>query len=428
MAGQFASYHAYPTYPDYFGFMEEHEENTYRQYLRALNDHHSMPVVIAAFGASSSRTLSAMNESMERTMGQLNEVEQGDAIVSMYTDIMLAGCNGGILEGWQDEWYKTTWNTLARVNQDSTAYWSDVQSCDQFYGLLSFDPGEKESICYVDGNVSDWNEEELLSTENGVRLYGKYDEKYIYFMVQKEKYDFLNHKFYLPIDVTPKSGSKRAANLGITMSEAADFVVEIDGTENSRIWTQDRYDTLSALFYEEISAHNFFSKNFPETDSEQFVKINMLLQDEQYYELKELGNPGSLEDRRLSFTQYNIENPYHYKITGYYETGCLEYGNGNPDFNSLADFCIGTDCLEIRIPWQLLNFADPVKMYVHDDYYVNYGVEYLAIDSISVGAGMGNREIQMENFELQPLGKVPSYHERLKKSYFILRGYWTKNS
>ena len=52
---------------------------------------------------------------------------------------------------------------------------------------------------------------------------------------------------------------------------------------------------------------------------------------------------------------------------------------------------------------------------------------YLAIDSICIGAGAGDKEIQMEALEMVPLGKEPSYHERLKESYYILQRYWRKN-
>lgn len=53
--GQFASYHIYPYYPDFYRLLPEHEENTYLQYLRDINDHHHMPVVISEFGCPSSR-------------------------------------------------------------------------------------------------------------------------------------------------------------------------------------------------------------------------------------------------------------------------------------------------------------------------------------------------------------------------------------
>lgn len=429
MTGQFASYHVYPSYPDFYSYLEVHEENTYRQYLEALSEHHEMPVVIAEFGMPSSRAVMSIEETYGRDKGHMSETEQGENLISLYDDIMSANCNGGIISEWQDEWYKGSWNTLANVNLDSTAYWSDYQSCEQSYGLLSFDPGEVQSVCYVDGQIAEWKEEDLVSSENSVSFYMKYDEKFIYFMVKN--FDMNKDVLYIPLDITPKSGSNVAENLGITMSEAADFVIEIDGKDNSRVWVQERYNTLSALFFEEISAHNFFSKVFPEPDSSEFVRIHMLMQEELYYELNDLESSGSTNDRQLSFTEYETENPYHYKVMGSYETGFLTYGNANPpdvNFNSLADFCAGDGYVEIKIPWQLLNFADPTKMYIHDDYYSNYGIEYLKIDSISVGAGTGENTIIMNQFELKPLGKNPVYHERLKESYYILQKYWTNES
>ena len=122
--------------------MDVHETNTYKQYLSALTAHHSMPVVISGFGASSSRALSADESNLGRAQGHLNETQQGQAIVSMYDDLINAGCAGGMIYEWQDEWYKTTWNSLAAVNSEDEVYWINRQSCEQSYGLLSFDPGE----------------------------------------------------------------------------------------------------------------------------------------------------------------------------------------------------------------------------------------------------------------------------------------------
>ena len=148
-----------------------------------------------------------------------------------------------------------------------------------------------------------------------------------------------------------------------------------------------------------------------------------------YYQMADLEAGKSEQDIEIPLEEYDSRNPYHYSVMLYYETGLLTYGNANPasdEFNSLADFCAGDGFVEIKIPWQLLNFADPVNMYIHDDYYEHYGVEYLKVDSISVGAGTGENVITMESFELSPLGKQPVYHERLKQSYYILQEYWTK--
>ena len=426
--GQFASYHVYPHYPDYCSFLPEHEENTYLQYLTALNGHHTMPVVISEFGVPSSRGISGSEDGLGRNQGSMSETGQGQALISMYEDIMQAGSAGGLVATWQDEWYKRTWNTLAKVDLESTPYWSDYQTSSQSFGLLSFDPGEEHSVCYVDGDASEWPEEALVGERDGARLSMLYDEKFLYFLVEQEGFDIGGDTLYLPIDTTPNSGAAHADDFSVSMSGGADFLLELNGREGSRLWVQAYYDIVDALFYDQVSAQDIFSKTFPAKDSGSFLPVRMLEQRQLYYARSELVSSGSAGDVPLTIHEYDAENPFHYCVRKVFETGRLTYGNANPtaeDFNSLADFCAGDGLVEIKLPWQLLNFADPSKMNIHDDYYKHFGVEYLHIDEMHVGVGDGSREIVLWPFALEQLGRKPSYHERLKESYYILRDYWT---
>ena len=52
-------------------------------------------------------------------------------------------------------------------------------------------------------------------------------------------------------------------------------------------------------------------------------------------------------------------------------------------------------------------------------------MEYLTINSIRVGVGDGNSVIQMAEYPMEKLGRMPEYHERLKESYYILQAYWS---
>ncbi|MBR2062464.1 MAG: hypothetical protein IJ969_04020, partial [Anaerotignum sp.] len=426
LPGQFASYHIYPYYPDYYSFFAEHEENTYLQYLQDINAHHTMPVVISEFGVPSSRGMAA-HEALGRNQGFMSETEQGEALISMYEDIKAAGSAGGIVFTWQDEWFKRTWNTMAGADLDMTAYWSNYQTNEQYFGLLAFDPGEEDSICYVDGDKSDWSEEDRVMEQDGYRLSMKYDEKFIYFLVEKAGLDLKKDKLYLPVDTTPKSGALKAENFGnIAMSQPTDFIIELDGVENSRVWVQEYYDMIEALYFEEIGSQNFFSKEFPEKDSEKFGQIRLFLQKYDYFEKADMSSEDK-NDKRLAFHEFDRTNRLQYQVQELYETGKLTYGNADPaakDFNSLADFCGGKGFVEIRLPWQLLGFSDPVEMKIHDDYYENFGVEYLKIDEMQVGVGDGTETIEMVPFALEKLGKKPAYHERLKESYYILQEYW----
>lgn len=420
--GQFASYHIYPYYPDYYYYMPDHEENTYLQYLTAINEHHTMPVVISEFGVPSSRGMADQEVSGWRNQGGMSETQQGEALVSLYQDIKAAGSAGAIVFIWQDEWFKRTWNTLPTVDLRYIPYWSDYQTNEQCFGLLSFDPGEEQSVCYPDGDKSEWTEKDLVGEQDGFRLSMKYDVRYIYFLVEKEGLNILTDKIYIPIDTTPKSGTTRAENWGISMDRAADFVVEFDGLDDSRLWVQEYYNIIEALFADQIERQDFFSMVFPEPDTNDFDRVLLLLQKNRYYvQAQNRGN-----DRLVPFEEFMNER-HRYILKEYYETGKLTYGNGNPaapDFNSLADFCGGDGFVELRLPWQLLNFADPVDMEIHDDYYEHYGVEYLHIDRLYAGAGDGTETIEMKPFALKPLGKKPAYHERLKESYYILQALW----
>lgn len=92
---------------------------------------------------------------------------------------------------------------------------------------------------------------------------------------------------------------------------------------------------------------------------------------------------------------------------------------------------INGDYVEVRLPWQLLNFSNPSEMQVHDDYYECYGVENLSIDEIYIGVGAsdsGEKRISMKAVELEGWGEKVTYHERLKKSYYALQELWTKET
>lgn len=426
--GQFASYHVYPYYPDYCAYMETPAQNTYRQYLRLLNSHHSMPVVISEFGVSTSRGVASIEDSLGRNQGFMSEQQQGEALISMYEDIKAAGSAGAIVFTWQDEWFKRSWNTMSGIDLEATPYWSDYQTNEQCFGLLSFDPGEEESICYVDGSRQDWSDRDLIGAEGGYRLSVKYDEKFLYFLVESETDDILASPLYLPIDTTPKSGSTICYTPFLRMSEAADFIIALDGKEDSRVLVHTRYDPITALYYNRITPETIFSQEFPDTNDPHFSPIYMLVEQERFFAAQSIETIGSDSDIPIPFSEFTDANPLHYSVLSLHETGKLTYGNANPaaeEFNSLADFCAGDGFVEIKLPWQLLNFADPSSMKIHDDYYEHFGVEYLRIDTMRVGAGSGRHQMYMYPVTLEKLGKSPSYHERLKASYYILQDYWT---
>lgn len=406
IGGTFASYDVYPYYPDYLSYETSNDKykdkygriNTYEDYLIRLNKHHTIPVLVSEFGVSTGRGMAQKDKYTNYNQGNMNELEQGKALVSMYNSIIEAGSAGAIVFTWQDEWFKKSWNTMQNVNLNFTPYWSDIQTNGQYFGLLSFDPGNNKSISYVDGDISEWNVNDTVIDEQNKHLFMKYDEKYVYIMANIKNVS--NKKIYIPIDITPNSGSKKTNISSNLYDRDIDFLIEIDGKDNSRMYVHEYYDALNAMYSENITGKNIYFYP-PDKNSNVFNKINLILKIE-------------------TFTQTSTSELF--------ETGKLKYGNGNPkskDFDSLADFIINKDVVELRIPWQLLNFSNPSKMMIHDDYYKNYGIKEMNIDKLYIGLGYEDEDIELKKFNLAGWDKNVTYHERLKDSYFILKDYWT---
>ena len=387
--------------------------NTYLAYLTALNSYHKQPVIITEFGASTGRGMAQIDDDTGRNQGHMSEKEQGQAIIECYEDIMDAGCAGGCVFSWQDEWFKRSWNTMHAVDLRRTPYWSDYQTSAQYFGLLSFDPGKDSSVCYVDGDVSEWNEKDVVIKNGSMTLSVKYDERFIYFLVNKNGLDLEKDVLYIPIDTTPKSGSNYCENFDLQFDCDADFLIVLHGKNDSRIMVQEYYEALRSTYALQVYGFNTYIKaNIPASDSSLFRPINMILKTNSHFFIPE---SGLYESAAMCF-----------------ETGKLKYGNANPDspdFDSLADFIAKGDYIEIRVPWQLLNFADPSRMSIHDDYYKNYGIDYITISSMEVGISdsTDKRCLPSASVPLKGWGNHVTYHERLKSSYYILRDYWTSH-
>lgn len=149
--GTFASYHAYPYYPDFQLIQPSYqrpipgtsEPDPYRAYLADLQRHHAgMPVVISEFGVPASLG-SAHLGSKGRDQGHHSEAEAMAMDAAMLTMFKEQGLAGGLVFVWVDEWFKFTWNTVPRhatVDPERRALWHDPLTNEQYFGLLAQDP------------------------------------------------------------------------------------------------------------------------------------------------------------------------------------------------------------------------------------------------------------------------------------------------
>jgi hypothetical protein len=128
------------------------------------------------------------------------------------------------------------------------------------------------------------------------------------------------------------------------------------------------------------------------------------------------------------------------------ETGQLRYGNGDPsaaEYDSLTDVYVAPDggVVELRLPWILLNVADPSsKRRIRTGW--ETGLDVTTFDGVEVGvvtyqptggtskpgavsidsvaAGIDGSAVRTTTYEWDSWNQ-PTYDERLKESYEVLR-------
>ncbi|MBU5440185.1 hypothetical protein KQI42_19510 [Tissierella sp. MSJ-40] len=429
--GYFASYHVYPYYPDFLNLDPKYTKyidhrgktNNYAGYLKDLISVHEIPVLIAEFGVPSSRGLTHVN-AHGWDQGFLTEDEQGNILSHRFEDIVKEGYLGGIVSSWQDEWFKTIWNTMDFDNPNRRPYWSNAQTCEQQFGLLSFDRHKIK----VDGSKDDWkklkakpiysaNKKDLNHIKN---IYIDHDERYVYFGIEYKDLRNNNLDTLILLDTIPNQGNTtNPFNKNISTKNGMDFIIHITEQDDSKILVDSYYDTF---YY-------------------QYGKVLKMYPENPQYEEK---NNGIFNPIRLALNkEITIPKTGQKQPLIHYETGILRKGNGNPEspeYDSLADYYINKEdnFMEIRIPWLLLNFKDPSTKEIMGDMHINGLESKINIDGIkiAVAAYDTNNPENPDIFPRSTDGKIsekglynyawdkwnePIIKERLKKSYHILK-------
>ena len=148
--GTFASFHAYPYYPDFLRRQKalqrvrwEGRRDAYAGYLRYLRRHYTrMPVLVTEFGVPSSLG-SAHLGTNGRDQGGHTEATAMSMDADLLRLIKGQGMGAGLMFEWTDEWFKRTWNTEEhqRPGADRRQLWHDPLTNEQWFGVVATDAG-----------------------------------------------------------------------------------------------------------------------------------------------------------------------------------------------------------------------------------------------------------------------------------------------
>jgi hypothetical protein len=326
-AGTFASYHAYPYYPDFQrhepalqDYQYEGRSDPYAGYLSELGRHHpDMPTLITEFGVPSSIG-SAHNGPLGRTQGDHSEQQAMQIDADLLKLIQDQGLAAGFLFEWADEWFKSTWNTSAHQDADRRPLWHDPMTAEQNFGLLAMD---------ADGQPGG-TPQQLLDTGGGWparKVTAQIDESYVTLNVGLGGSP--PDSLALGFEVLP--GLTGTPFVGST-DRRSDAVLALNlVARTGEAYLRNQLDPLPLDFAGPPAGRG------PAPDG--WTPFNLIV------------------DRPLTVPTTKQKLPLELQ-----NAGVLRYGSwdtNDPDADSRSIWHRDGDDLVVRVPWALLGFADP---------------------------------------------------------------------
>lgn len=313
--GTFASFHAYPYYPDFQRYEKSFEATTWRGkpdryagYLMQLKKHFAphMPLLITEFGVPASLGSAHIGtedaDGLTRDQGGHSEQQA----MAMNADMMRMMHDKGIAASfvfvWADEWFKRTWNTMEHQEPERRQLWHDPLTNEQWFGIVATDPDPIEGAAV-----------EQSPDSGAVKyLYVNADASWVHIDITGR--DATPEKITIDADVLPGP-------------QKADYRIEVDrraGTAQllvRKALDPMRLDTSMARYH---------------PDRDKPWHLYRLMVNRRYP-----GHPAEYQD-----------------------VGNLKQGNWDPkadDYDSLATWQVldKHDTVKLRIPWSMLGLADP---------------------------------------------------------------------
>jgi hypothetical protein len=314
--GTFASYHAYPYYPDFQryepglrSYRRGGQPDPYGGYLRDLLRHHApMPVMVTEFGVPSSLG-SAHAGPRGRDQGGHTEREATAITADLLRLVKDVGMSGGLIFEWTDEWFKGTWNTIAHQRPaDRRQLWHDPLTNEQYFGLLATDPTGSQPTQPVSARVS-----------------ARVDESYVHLTVT----GVTGRRVTVGLDAAPdRTGAPPPGSI----DTRADTALVLDLSRRAgQVWIRTALDPVRLDYRVPAGARP------PPVDGWRQYQL--------------------VTNRPRTLPRTGAALPMEFD-----NVGELRHGTWNPEdpaYDSTALWRLEADTLHLRVPWAFAGLADP---------------------------------------------------------------------
>jgi hypothetical protein len=443
-AGWFASYHAYPYYPDFMLLDPDYQQaksaegrSSYFGYLRELVEHHrNMPTLIAEYGVPSSRGVAHLHPQGWHHGGH---DERGMAAIDarLTREIRQSGAAGSIVFAWLDEWFKKNWVVSDyEIPPDNTRLWHNVMDAEQNYGIVGMYAGAAKATPRLGGEPAVWRSLPVVqglaggSTRPLARLRAGADESFLYLAVDLKpgKFPWGSQGVQLAIDTyLPDIGQHQLPRSGMGSEIGFEFLVELVAPERGTVAVTPDYQR-----------HDTRVDPATGDDFGRFFRRPVITRNR---------TDGRFDSLLVVTNRARFGRDGKFFRARWYDRGKLRYGTEAA--SSLSDWFMDekSGLLQIRIPWDLLNVTDPStrRLLFDRDTSGTYGTVaasdfHIGVVLYSKASGGGPKVVaalpsavkgtwQAKSFSGWKWEgwKTPRWHSRLKPVYDSLRMLWRED-
>lgn len=443
-AGWFASYHAYPYYPDFLLYDPGYDtarssegRSNYFGYLTDLKRHHrGVPLLLSEYGVPSSRGMAHLQPQGWHHGGH-DEVAMARIDARLTREIRESGAAGGVIFAWLDEWFKKNWLVIDyEIPLENTRQWHNMMDAEQNYGILGMYAGEAGASPVLGGPPAMWRR--LTPVVSRARpgpgqptaLRAGQDESYLYLAADfpslaGQGFPWATQDLLLALDTYRADLGQRVLPDQLLRGEIGfEFVVELrDSTDAELRITPDYnpYVTASAII-----------------NGDDFGRF--------------ANRPVTIRNREdaLFDSLFVITNRARFGRDGTFfpargvNRGRLRYGTQAG--STLADWYWDRNSgqLQVRLAWNLLNVSDPSTRTLLFGSSGGDGIGTRTSDGFRLGLAVvreenGRRALESALPEPDATGRwrreafstwdwpawdTPRYHQRLKPVYDSLRVLW----
>ncbi len=388
-AGYFASYHAYPYYPNFIIYepsfltaTDSQGPNNYVGYLKALKAHYKdMPLIIGEYGTSSSWGNAHFSPNGIHH-GGLTERGQQEGNARMTRNLHETGTGGGMVFAWIDEWWKRTWIVDERTQpRERYRLWHNLTSPEENFGLISYD-------------LASPNYTLLKSSTGAVQKVETYVDP-AYFRARITLNQPLGQQnLTIGFDTYGDELGEQVLPDGTETTRRNEFALNIENGTDAELLVTQAYD-LHGIWHRTSGPKQLYTS------------------------IATKGAPWNLQRWQNGQVTTSRDRSMTFPATSF-DIGDVSVARGIEETSSHDMVFIQDRVVEVRVPWVMLQFTDPSTLSVMHDNRDTRERETRKTDGVAMSIAFDGELLETERQGWSSWNKVPPTTPRFKNGMDVL--------